>query len=286
MIFSDNVPAVYDLWILGDNFLHESFGSFQSLRYRSQKGEDDIPPYIQEYFNVKEFYHGSSTSGVKFTAVRMINMLIDAIAERKRLPKYLVIVPDKDILYDIDTSSPYAQNTLAELTRWFVRQIDTIIRRKKADFLNKKPGALTGVSTTVIFVRILRRVGSFNEHSKIHSVLQLHAKFNDSLNDAVAKTQHRILTITVCNTNDHFDRSGSLSSKGKAYFWMELDELLEHFQANKVKLLPNPKNPPRSHTHQKQSRNQAGRFNQNNCRTHEECRKLPIPPERHSYNHY
>ena len=125
--------------------------------------------------------------------------------------------------------------------------------------MEKKPGSLSGYNPTVIFVRMLRRVGKFNQYSKINGILQLCARFNDSLNDAVAKIDQRILTINSCNSYDHFDRLGNLSSKGKAYFWMELDELIERYEANKIKLLPNPKNPPRQDsTHRRDDHTPSG----------------------------
>ena len=149
-LFPDNVSTVYDLWLLGDNFLQDIFGSFEALRYYSQKNNEEIPPYIQQYFNVKECYHASLTSGVKFTMVWMINTLIEVITDRKRIPKYLLVIPDKDILYDFDTISPNAQAVLHDLTCWFVHQIHLIIRRKKIDFLNRKPGATAMITLTTM----------------------------------------------------------------------------------------------------------------------------------------
>ena len=77
--------------------------------------------------------------------------------------------------------------------------------------------------------------------------LVLRAKFNDALNDQAAKVEHYIMMINSCNSFEHFDMKGHLSRKGKACFWWELDDLIEHFESNKVKLLPNPKNPPKYH---------------------------------------
>ena len=80
-------------------------------------------------------------------------------------------------------------------------------------------------------------------------------KFNHVLNDAVAKFDPRILTINSCSTFEHFEKKGALSQKGKEEFWMELDDLIQRFDVNKVKLLPNPKNPPRVRELDAQQRN-------------------------------
>ena len=75
------------------------------------------------------------------------------------------------------------------------------------------------------------------------------AHFNDSLNDMTAKISQRILTINSCNAYKHFEQGGHLSQRGYSAFWQEMDDLLDRYERNKVKLLPNPKNPPREATH-------------------------------------
>ena len=67
-------------------------------------------------------------------------------------------------------------------------------------------------------------------------------KFNDALNTAVAKIDQYIMTINSCNTQYHFDCWGNLSQKGKNALWMEIDDLIERFDSDAVKLLPTPKN--------------------------------------------
>ena len=156
-------------------------------------------------------------------------------------------MPDKDLIYDVLEDKPDEEGwpaTLNEITSSFVRQMRTVIRRKRLDLYDKKPGAVPECETKMIFIRMIKRVGSFNRESSIHKVCNLRAKFNDSLNDATAKIDQYILTINSCNAYENFDKHGNLSIKGKQAFWWELDNLIYRFEDNKVKLLPNPKNPP------------------------------------------
>ena len=53
-------------------------------------------PYIFRYFNVCGL-HVSTGSGVK-SAARLINPLVHALNEEPHLPKYVVVIPDKDVL--------------------------------------------------------------------------------------------------------------------------------------------------------------------------------------------
>ena len=68
---------------------------------------------------------------------------------------------------------------------------------------------MSGYSTKIIFIKMLRCIGNFFDQSSIAKVCNLYAKFNDSLNDAVAKLDQRILTIDTCSTHEHFDKCGN-----------------------------------------------------------------------------
>ena len=239
---------------------------------------------------------------VNLAMSRIINALIESVNEKDAiLPKYILVVIDKDIINDLpDVDGSNIHKVLSTITTWVVHQLSVVIHRKKVDLLEKKPGALTGLGgTSLIFVKMLRRIGSFHPESRIKAVCSLRPKFNDALNDATAKIDQKILTTNSCNTYEHFDKDGNLSPKGKYEFWMELDDLVARFDRDKIKLHLNQKNPSRSYTggsshnypyhpeisgydrHQQQCRRgdiTARPFNG-------QCRKLPTPPPEH-YRHY
>ena len=79
----------------------------------------------------------------------------------------------------------------------------------------------------------------------MYATCKLQSKFNDTLNDAVTKIDQYILTVNSCNTYEDFNKKGNLSDKGMNGFWSEVDDLIQRFESGKVKLKPNPKNPPR-----------------------------------------
>ena len=86
---------------------------------------------------------------------------------------------------------------------------------------------------------MLRPVGSFDEHTTL--VNNVRAKFNDALNDSAAKVDEFMLTITSCQQYEHFDKKGKLSANGMFAFFLELDDLLQRFDLDKIKLKPMPK---------------------------------------------
>ena len=58
------------------------------------------------------------------------------------------------------------------------------------------------------------------------------------LHEAVDMRQHHVLSIRNCTSPRYFDGQGNLSVRGKLAFWHEVDNLLERFDVNEVKLLP------------------------------------------------
>ena len=112
----------------------------------------------------------------------------------------------------------------------------------------------------MIFVRMIRRFNRFPAGSKLKFVHMMRPKFNDALNTAAVKIDQYIMTINSCNTQDHFDHWGSLLQKGKNALWMEIDDLIECFDHDAVKLLLTPKNAG--------SRNHYRNFNHISDQTH------------------
>ena len=139
----------------------------------------------------------------------MLNGFIETLNAKDRLPKYIIVLLDRDILLDIDVFKPDAIRVTKALTDWLVRQLDMLIRRRRSDLLDKKPRAVYTGDPTVIFVRMITRVNRFPQGSKWDLIYALRPKFNDS-------------------------------QKGKITFWYELDELIEHYDEGRVKLIPTP----------------------------------------------
>ena len=207
-------------------------------------------------------------------------------AKDARLPRYLIVILDYNIIKDLsDVHNFGGHKIVSTLTDWVVCKLNVIVRRKRVDLWEKKPGSLSGLETHLIFVKMIRRIGSFHQGSNMQGVCALRPKFNDVLNDAVSKIDQRILTINSYNTYDHFDKRGNLSQKGKTDFWYELDDLIYRYEIGKVKLLPNPKNPPRHVLRQTSGSGDLSHdeWIQGNMERDEHVgrRKLPMPPPHH-----
>ena len=201
-----NVKSVFEICFLEDEFLADAYNEYLTIVQDSGKKDAVIvPPYIHEFFNVKVLYNVKSS--MKPIVARIINSLLEEINKKDTtLPKYLVVMVDKDLLQDINLSWEDIAKSILRITAWFVRQVNTIVRRKCVDLFDIKPGALSAFTTKIVFVRMIRRIGKFHELSKYVQIAHLRPKLNDALNDATAKIDHYIVTINSCNAYEDFNR--------------------------------------------------------------------------------
>ena len=85
-VIAENVAALFDLWILEDNFLKDAFAILQLMKSQA-KVTKWPPPHIYEYLNViplyqKEFYHT-----VHSAEARLMNSNHEV--QQQRSPSYL-----------------------------------------------------------------------------------------------------------------------------------------------------------------------------------------------------
>ena len=90
-----------DTWFIGNVFLQEIMRTFIAMR-DSARREKRLPPYLFEHYNIKGFYPGGSVpNGLNC----ITTALVEALNNNSRLPKMLVIVPNKDIITNIKSKN-------------------------------------------------------------------------------------------------------------------------------------------------------------------------------------
>ena len=214
------------------------------------------PPYLHQNFNIFGF-HQKHLSAVKGLA-RILNAFTEGLNTRPKLPKYVIMVPDKDMITCIDYFSFGATDVFEKCLTWILQQIDNYLARRETDLINKKPGALFGDSSPqIIWIRMLKR--PYNGFQEFDQILALCNRFNNALESTLAevpiKAEHLILSIKVDDMD--FYKTGSLTPAGEANFWREVNECIHRFELDKINLVPR---------HQKKDVYSDNR------------RKLPTPP--------
>ena len=242
-LLTDTITAAQDMWFIGDVFLREAFNTFISMRNQAaiQKKQ---PPYIFKYYNVFGYFQSKNSMVCGIT--RVLNAAVEGLNARIKLPRFMVIVQDTDIItfaqyHETEHSINEAMETMEKLLDWLLKQLEINIECRKTDLFYKKPGALvdlTGVPK-IVWVHMLKQPSSKTEFSHI---ISLQGKFNNILEDllgrATSKLSNFILSIEV--DQKEFDISGNLLETGKKYFWRELDSCLKKFDHHEINLKPRP----------------------------------------------
>ena len=218
------------------------------------------PPYIYQFFNVFGFYQNnfSALRGM----VRLLNTCIQALNTRPRLPKYLILVPNCDLISSMTFFGFSALTVFIRCLTWLVKQIDTAVNRHKMSLFDKKPGALSLESPKLIWIKMLKR--PYNAPQTLDETIALRNRFNNALEEVLAnnvKFQHYIMSIKV-NSAD-FYKSGELTDAGQKDFWIEMDTCLKRFDRDEINLKPRNLNPNTG-----TSAEHSG----------SKCRKLPTQP--------
>ena len=176
---------LFDVWFIGDQFLKQTFNAYTVIQEEARKNNKTTCPYLQEYYNVDAFFE-MALGDVKTVTGRVVNTLIDTLNRKQKLPRFLVVVLNKDIINDIDVSdNDVAREMIKSTTNWIVKQFEIILHRKRAELLDKKPGAVYTGDPIVIFTHMIRCI-KFYTNVRNQQIFSLRPRFNDVLNDAVA----------------------------------------------------------------------------------------------------
>ena len=103
---------IYDVWFIGDDFFRSIFPMLLALKQEALIHKTDLP-CLYEYYNV----YGNPmmmNSGVRHTIAQMINSVIKGLNSRERLPHFLVIIIDKDIIKDVNVFDYGAQKEISK----------------------------------------------------------------------------------------------------------------------------------------------------------------------------
>ena len=138
-MFAGNVEAYHDIWVVGDLFLKETADALFGLRRSASAANKPANiHYLFKYFNVSTHHN---TSGISNVVNRFLNAFVEPLNTRAKLAKYIVIVPDVDIVSKFSEENGQSIMMGAVLHK-IIKQMDTCIQCRRTDLLDKKPGTL------------------------------------------------------------------------------------------------------------------------------------------------
>ena len=247
MLIAATVEAIYDVWFVGDDFMRQSMNTLPTWRSQAAGDKNFPQPYVYDYYNVF-FYTQRKCASNMHVISRITNSLIEGFNHRARLPRFIIVLLDKDLIEDVNQFEYGTVDEYRKNLAWLMRQINMLVRRRRLDLMDKKPGAVYNSDPKVIFVRMIKRVAYYNKGHRMEKVCSFRTKFNDILEEVVAEFDYHIMSIHACCTEDCFDPQGKLTYKGKNRYWQEMDELIENFDKKKIALMPK--------THKQKGRNE------------------------------
>ena len=103
---ADNISAIYDVCFIGDHFLREVMDTFHAIVRKAKMKNEEKPtaiPYLEQYYNIQSFYAMASDQKTTATS-RNLNAAMAALNDEDRLPCFMIIILDKDLLIDLKGS--------------------------------------------------------------------------------------------------------------------------------------------------------------------------------------
>ena len=227
----DNLRAVKDVWILGDQFLREIYSALPAMHRESTITRHDMVNCCNFYNVDGLFYYNTQSVTSSFT--RIVNSLIITLNKLNTLPRMVMIVPDKDLINHINFSSSGTTQIVGIVMDWLIRQIERIIYQRKAEMHDKKMGSVVTGEPKIIWVKALEEC-----HSSV--VVENVQKFNKVL-ESMLSTRRDTYFL---DPSQHVDNtmfmksSDSLVSSGKIHYWKSVDEQIKKFDHQEITLKP------------------------------------------------
>ena len=165
---------------------------------------------------------------------RFVNCLIKAVNDATKLPHFVVVVPDLDLLEYLNHYSYGVEEVGDMLVTWVITKMKEAVNDKKDQLFKIKPGAIRNTELKFVWVKMLKRMRSSD---KIFTVC---SKYNDMLEKQLAN--HKQHYVIDPNPKLHryvfYSKINILNEDGKSAFWRELDGCIKMFENEGLWLKP------------------------------------------------
>ena len=222
------------MWIVRDKFVRNSIAVLQAMKTEASMDKKPLP-YLYSYFNI--FCYSQSPLGhVKSIAARILNSIIEGLNARQHLPKYILIIPDEDIVAHFDRYDYGIGDDIEEATYWIIRNLRRLLESRKKDIREKRPGTIMSqAEPRIIWIEMIIRP----PNAGIKEVYSLTSKFNKKLYSLVQHDEHsHLMKIQTVNEFQHFDNFGHLIPAGKRKFWNKVVLQMKKLERRETDLQP------------------------------------------------
>ena len=225
---------------MGDIFINKIFYALPEANQNKYKS-DKVQLYLYDYYNVQCFVSNPLTK-LKELPARVVNSLIHAlndnsdeedkksdIKEKKFapfLPRFILIVPDWDIVKHIGHYQYGVSIITEKLLKWIIMQMERAIAVRKEDLARTKAGATLPNDPKMIWVAMVDRVGCFD------CALSVRNKFNSVLETILADHKHHYIIDINRQLNDStYFSANTFNNEGAMRYLLEINQKIRDFDA-------------------------------------------------------
>ena len=233
LYLTGNVAALEDLWIVGDAFVPEVFAVFQASKVSVDMNNREVP-FLYRMFNI--FYFSSSKlSNGRNVLLRVINAFTEGLNRRQHLPKYIIILLDKDILSMLDLDVAGLTKQLERCIAWLAKQMTKLIEARKEKLYKMKQGAVPSSDEfpTLIWVELFDK-----PYTRNRFIQENRNKFNKGINEVALHEKNCRVTAIESLGIRHFTLTGALNYEGKQQLWRDINYQMNNFYKKKTDLNP------------------------------------------------
>ena len=210
--FVGEIKAVKSVWFMGDEFLLDIFHALQELRIQDHNSTGKIP-YIYEFYNVVCLLT-KDTIPMRNSFGRMLNGLVKGLSNTDQLPRFLLVIPDGDLLRTINFFQYGINMIIGKCLNWLINSIDRALETKKEELRRRHHGSVVAAEPKVIWVKMINKINGQSQ------ILQARRKFNAILEELlVSKKQHYIANVNdVVSYHSMFIANNYINNNGKKCF--------------------------------------------------------------------
>ena len=187
-IFVDTskIVAISDIWFISDKFIHDHYHMLPLMLVQANMNKRD-KPYMYDQYNVKCFTR-PPLSQTRSVPVRIVNSLVKALNEAQKLPRFVIVILDWDILKYADHSTFGVEKVMKRILSWMISNLVRVVEMKKDQLYHIKKGAINASEPKFVWVKMLQRMMSQDK------ILTVRGKYNWTLENLLAdKKYHYVI---------------------------------------------------------------------------------------------
>ena len=194
-------------------------------------------PYLYNYYNVV-LYFPSPTSHLKSLLARLYNAIIEGLNSKVKLSRYVFILPDADLIKDMDLYDCGISDMLHIIIKWLVTNVGKAFEIRREQLQRLKPGAL-GTTTEPRLIWLAMVARPFIEDKNFSKIFKARFKFNTALEAVLFESKYNhMMYLDNVKECHHFDQWGNLTQSGKTEMWKEINQQMMMFDEHTSDLRP------------------------------------------------